>query len=193
MLKGKIGRQLNAFLLTGPPGTGKKLLPKAMAGSPLASLILTPTGWTTMGEIGEGDKIIGRDGFAYNVTGLSHVKIAPMYRIEMVGGAVVKASDTHHWTVRNAHSRIIGDPYYGEERTKSTVELRSGKHNDVIPFPDPIQVGEREFLIPPYTMGGVLGDGALSGVARIDGADLEVLSRAQSECRDLWKQEFQIR
>src|SRR5690606_8109554 len=49
-------------LLADPPGLGK--------GSPLWEKILTPTGWTTYGDIKVGDRVVGSHGCATRVTGV---------------------------------------------------------------------------------------------------------------------------
>lgn len=76
----------------GDPGSGKA--------QPLTSRVLTPSGWTTMGELRIGDPVAGRDGQTYMVTGVYPQGVKPIYRIEMVDGGVCEATDEHLWVAR---------------------------------------------------------------------------------------------
>lgn len=81
----------NALLLA-EAGTGKLL--------PLDTLIPTPTGWTTMGDLQPGDKVLGRDGKPTTVTYVSEVNPEPvLYDIEICEDYAVTACADHQWRV----------------------------------------------------------------------------------------------
>ncbi len=58
----------------------------------------TPAGWTTMGDVGVGDYLIGADGKPTRVlaaTAVMHGR--PCYEVEFSGGDVIVADENHQW------------------------------------------------------------------------------------------------
>jgi replicative DNA helicase len=68
---------------------------KALAlGTPLP----TPAGWTTMGEVRVGDRLIGADGQPTRVVAATEILHGrPCYEIEFSGGDVIVADENHQW------------------------------------------------------------------------------------------------
>jgi hypothetical protein len=66
---------------------------------PMCTIVPTPTGWTTMGELRPGDTIFGPDGAQTSVVAVSEVQHRPCYRIRFTDGAEIVAADNHHWAV----------------------------------------------------------------------------------------------
>lgn len=92
----KTVRTAQHLVFAGPPGTGKLL--------PLDTPIPTPSGWTTMGEIEPGDRVLGRDGLPTTVVFVSDVEDEPiLYDITFSDGRVITACADHQWTVINSH------------------------------------------------------------------------------------------
>ena len=73
-------------------GLGKSL--------PLDARILTPTGWTTMGEIGIGNPVIGSDGKPTEIIGVYPQGNLEIFRVTFSDGAIAECSDDHLWSVR---------------------------------------------------------------------------------------------
>ncbi len=61
--------------------------------------IPTPTGWTTMGELREGDQVLGADGCPTTVVGKSSTFHRPCYEVTFSDGASVVADNVHLWQV----------------------------------------------------------------------------------------------
>ena len=58
----------------------------------------TPTGWTTMGEVGVGDHLIGANGTPTRVVAATEVMHGrPCYEVEFSGGDVIIADENHQW------------------------------------------------------------------------------------------------
>ena len=58
----------------------------------------TPTGWTTMGEVAVGDRLVGADGRPTTVTAATEVMTGrPCYEVEFADGTVVVADAEHGW------------------------------------------------------------------------------------------------
>jgi len=82
----------------GRPGSGKLLT--------LSTPIPTPTGWTTMGELEVGDRVLGSDGSPCRVTHLSDIDESPeLYDIHLSDGQVVRACKDHQWVVSTYRDR----------------------------------------------------------------------------------------
>lgn len=94
---------LPVALCAGATGSGKA--------ERLSTPIPTPTGWTTMGELAEGDWVIGRNGLPCQVTHLWPVNETPnLYRITFSDGQEIIADHEHQWLVsdfkgRHAHKK----------------------------------------------------------------------------------------
>jgi len=70
---------------------------------PLWSKILTPTGWTTMGEVKVGDVICGTKGTAQTVLGVFDKGELDLSGLRFKSGKQVDCSLNHLWTVRLEH------------------------------------------------------------------------------------------
>ena len=108
-----------------------------------STLIPTPTGWTTMGEIQIGDKLFAQDGSVCSVTGKSQVKHLPCYEITFDDKTSVKCDNEHLWTLSNGN----------------VVEVTKLKKNDYISVAKPLQLQEADLPIDPYVFGLWLADG----------------------------------
>lgn len=114
------------FLATGPTGSGKDL--------PVSTPIPTPTGWTTMGELVDGDLVLGRDGRPAPVTAAWPVIERPeLYRVSFADGQTQLAGRDHQWLVRplgststlNAAARATHD---ASERDLARFAVRTLRH-----------------------------------------------------------------
>lgn len=79
--------------------------PKALR---LQTPIPTPWGWTTMGELSEGDQVIGGDGVPCTVTHKSEVfqpDEITMYEIQLDDGERIRADAEHQWVVATPDGR----------------------------------------------------------------------------------------
>ena len=141
--------------------------------------IPTPDGWTTMGDLREGDTVYGEDGKACRVVWTSEVRHnRPCYRLGFSNGEQVVADAEHLWltTARvdlpgaGVGSRRAWGPGKQITRVRTTAEivetLRYGKRGDTnhsLPMPSPIEGREADLPIAPYTLGAWLGDGNSNG------------------------------
>lgn len=86
------------ILFEGPTGSGKRL--------PLTSIIPTPTGYTTIGQLNVGDTVFGRDGKPCRVTALSPINPTPtLYRLTFSDGQTMVADEGHQWLVSTCDAR----------------------------------------------------------------------------------------
>lgn len=131
---------------------------------PLDAKVLTPSGWTTMGELHVGSEVVGANGEPRQVLGVYPQGEKDVYRLTFTGGAVTECCGDHFWTVSNAYDRQRGT--YRTLRLRRMIDegLRypSGPFKWLIPLADPVEYDalETPLLIDPYLLGALLGDGS---------------------------------
>lgn len=146
---------------------------------PYYSKILTPNGWTTMGEIKEGDIVFAYDGTLSNVLGVYEHGTRNVYEITMSDGSKAVACDKHLWEIKERNK----DRSYGKPKLVNTEYLithfldDNGKSRIILPKNEPIEFGEKTYNIHPYVLGCLLGDGSLSNSISISNIDLDLIER----------------
>jgi replicative DNA helicase len=160
------------YVIAARPGVGKALA--------LDTPIPTPTGWTTMGDIKVGDKVLGLDGKPTTVTFATEVMHDhTCYNITFNDGETITADADHRWITETRASRKAScaekkyahtSPHARKQRqhypsvitTKQiaeTVRTKDGRANHTLPDITPIQLPEADLPIDPYILGYWLGDG----------------------------------
>lgn len=135
---------------------------KALA---LDTPIPTPTGWTTMGAINQGDVVFDESGRPCLVTLVTPTMgDRDCYRVSFDDGESVVCCGDHLWTVQDGYLRktatltttelIRGIEHNGETKTNR-------KNRYSIPVTSSLQTNRSEepWLISPYILGVWLGDG----------------------------------
>jgi intein/homing endonuclease len=178
--KGEIG------VILAPTGVGKSLC--------ISEPVLTPTGWTVMGDIKIGDKVIGSDGKEQYVLGVYPQGVRPIYKVEFSDNTFVNCDEEHLWSVntlnmRTAKTRVKGKgvykPNYGYKVVKTSDMMndikKRGRYNYRLPVVDPVQFENKDVNIDPYLLGLLLGDGSIcnSGV-RIHTKDEELFDNIKN-------------
>lgn len=155
---------------------------KALA---LDTPIPTPGGWSTMGELKDGDVVFGSNGQPCRVvTAWPVMQDRPCFEVCFSDGTVIVADADHLWYTETARSRNAGkgstavrtSPLSRDQRWKSelagvkttaeiaaSVRHRSGvsrdEANHAIPVAQPLDLPDRELPLDPYVLGYWLGDG----------------------------------
>lgn len=136
---------------------------------PLYSKVLTPTGFTTMGQLKVGDRICGTNSTVQTVVGVFPKGEKEIVKVHFSGGRVVECCEDHVWGITT---------YYGLQRvlTAKTM-LESGSYR-ISPAGDrvnlyytprtAVEFDAAQVPLHPYLMGVLLGDGSLSGKGEIE-------------------------
>lgn len=147
---------------------------------PLDARIATPTGWTTMGQIQEGEELLTPFGTVTKVTDKYAEKVRPVYRLTLRDGSSVEACPDHLWPVERWVSALKytggqdeqgrrlytgtgleGTTAERRQETISTEDLKArierGRHVDLIAI-EPVAYREQHMPVDPYVLGAVLGD-----------------------------------
>lgn len=142
----------------------------------LTTPVLTPSGWSTIGDLRVGDEVIGRDGHPTQVTQLHPIVDLPTYRVTLTDGGTTVCSEQHLWTI---HSR---DQW--RDGTSSTIETGELKRRVdrgtpvYLPVVEPVQHPEADLPIHPYVLGVLIGDGSMTGTeVRITKQDRDLHER----------------
>lgn len=136
--------------------------PKVGKASGLSEPVLTPRGWTTMGEISVGDFVVGQDGKPVQVVAVHPQGEMDIYRVETSDGAFTKVTSQHLWEV---HPHGWGNKPQLLETKEIAEELASGNNRFAyLPLVGPVEFEALPDLpIDPYALGLLLGDGYLVG------------------------------
>ena len=139
----------------GEPGAGKA--------QPLYSKILTPHGFTTMGDISIGDEVFDGDGNICHVTAVYPQGKRPIYEITTQGNNKIRVADNHlnsvWWYNETKHCR--------EDFVWTTKELikkfNQYGHWRRIRFDVPeVDWAHKDVPLDPYLLGALIGDGSLA-------------------------------
>jgi len=150
------------------PGLGKA--------QPLTAKIATPKGWIKMGDAKKGTPIIGADGNLYQIEGVFPQGDRPVYKITFNDGTSTECDIEHLWRVRDVNRRRRNTGWI----VKSTKELldaglqyrdniarQSTGRKPVLKWEIPVlkafDLPDRDFVIHPYILGALLGDGSICG------------------------------
>lgn len=135
-------------LLHGDVGSGKA--------QPLYSKILTPTGFTTMGEIQIGDTVLTPDGSSSEVVALFPQGKRPVYELTFRDGTKVHADEDHLWSVRASRGSYVPKLLRTFEIAETLLQ-DNGKPNWFVAYPIIEGLGQEwKSSIDPYTLGMIL-------------------------------------
>ena len=159
---------------------------------PVSEPVLTPNGWTTMGELSPGDFVIGQDGKPSKVIHVYPQGVQDAMKVTFKDDSFTYAGRDHLWDVQS-HK----DTSQGRHRILTTQDLLDYGVNKVgpgtaykyrVPVVDPVEFEKRDLKIDPYTLGALLGDGYLNknGVT-ITSVDSDIVDRITSKYPDLTK------
>ncbi|MFE2426334.1 replicative DNA helicase [Streptomyces sp. NPDC059373] len=163
---------------------------KALA---LDTVLPTPAGWTTMGEVNVGDLLLAADGTPTRVVAATDVMVGrPCYEVTFDDGTAVVADADHQWlTDTRASRRSARENSPDRQRTHAAVRttkeiaatlrctsLADQRLNHSVKNAAPLDLLDQKLPVPPYTLGAWLGDGhseAARGSLRTALRDLGVL------------------
>jgi replicative DNA helicase len=145
------------IVVAGRPGLGKALA--------LDTPLPTPTGWTTMGAVRVGDRLLDAAGRPTTVVACSEVMTGrPCYEVEFSDGSVLLADAGHRWVTQTRRERRAGAP--GAVRTteemlatlrpRGIARGRAGRANHSVTNTEPLRLAFVELLVAPYLLGAWL-------------------------------------
>jgi phosphate starvation-inducible protein PhoH len=173
-------------LVNGPAGTAKA--------QPLDSPVLTTEGWKLMGDLTCDDYVYNDNGYPTAVVGIFPQGKKQVYTVEFDDGSSTECCDDHLWFTqtlsdRDHRERIPGfrkqnkrikKPKAGSVKSLSEIrkslKTTSGRLNHYIPITAPVEFEHKDFLIHPYLLGSLIGDGSITNYVGFATADIESLN-----------------
>lgn len=179
--QGTIDDLFDIVCVSMPPGTGKALS--------MESKVLTPKGFVRNGDLKVGDRVIAANGKESTILGVYPQGIKPLYDVYFDDGSHCRCSADHLWTVQTRDDRNKSRSHKGKKYRTITLQeimkniyVEKGKRlNYSVDYVNKIEFEEKKYLIHPYVMGVLLGDGGLSQAdIRLSTPDLEILEKVNS-------------
>jgi len=143
---------------------------------PLTSLIATPNGFIKMGETKVGMDILGADGKTHKILGVYPQGEKEVFKITFNDETTCECGKEHLWQVRDSNRRMRGKGWtvkttqeilnLGVHYKPNAKRIEAGHKERLkwqIPFPEPFDFEDKEFLIHPYILGVLIGDGSMCG------------------------------
>jgi len=144
---------------------------------PLDSLVYTPSGPKSMGEINIGDDVCTPDGKVTKVIGIYPQGPKEVYEITFSNGDKVQSSKDHLWKLDcnlNKWEDKIKDTNYIIDKLKN--KSRSGL---AIKFASFVYFNKQKIRIHPYLLGVLIGDGALKNDVKLSNIDNDLLNKVK--------------
>lgn len=159
---------------------------------PYSELIATPDGFVEMGSLKVGDEIWNPDGNTTKVLEIYEQGFKDVYQLELADGRTVRCGANHLWEV------VCANNHFKHKVFKTHDLLNNGLFNEVtvdgkkynsykyyLPPINPVTYSEKQQNIPAYTLGALLGDGALTKrTPKISSIDNEILNKIQKQLGD---------
>lgn len=132
---------------------------------PLWAPVLTPNGWTTMGQLKVGDVVVGENNDNGRVVQIFPQGIKDYYRVHFDDGTYTECCDDHLWKVLSEKRRIRDNKNYGIHEIVTLRDIRNNLDARYsVDISDPIEF-ESDFNesaeLDGYLLGLILGDGSL--------------------------------
>lgn len=148
---------------------------------PLSSIIYTPTGCTTMGDVKIGDEVLCPDNTINKVIGVYPQGVEKVYKITFSDGAYTHCSENHLWKLYKANNKKWDKfEILPLKDFKDNIKSKNGKgivYRYRVPLTTPIDFVKTEQYLHPYLMGLLIGDGCVSqeGQVGFTTADIELV------------------
>jgi phosphate starvation-inducible protein PhoH and related proteins len=132
---------------------------------PLQTEVPTPLGWRELGNLEEGDWVIGSNGKPAQVLGVYPQGRKEVFRVTMTDGSSTLACAEHLWAVRTASDNRKDRPMRILETREMMGRLRAAhQYRYELPLVSaPATFATQEVPLDPYALGLLIGDGCLTG------------------------------
>jgi superfamily II DNA or RNA helicase len=153
-----------------PTGSGKC--------QPLYARVKIPGGWTTMGQLQEGDQISVPDGTTATVTQVYDPGSKDVYEITFEDGRKVRSCEDHVWKIHNHDWK----DKFKLLTLKQVIQLRSkNKRKVAVPLATLDQdTSQVDLPMHPYLLGVMMGDGSFRHGFGISSGDQFILDKFSS-------------
>lgn len=136
--------------------------------NPLYTPVLTPNGWVYMGDLKVGDLVCTPFGKPSPILQIFEHKSKDIYELETFDGRKTYCGLEHLWSFRTQKQiskyRKNGDMYRNltTEDTEQIIQRMNHGQAIYLPIANAQEFNEKEFVIHPYVLGVLIGDGCLT-------------------------------
>jgi hypothetical protein len=125
---------------------------------PLYCKILTPDGWTTMGDIKKGDLVFTPKNTITRVLDTFNQGVTRVYKVSFEDGGETFCHSGHLWKIYNTRWYANDKEPYSLYTTKQIIDnMKKTKNSFYVPsIPVPINFRKHEYYIDPYLAGSIL-------------------------------------
>lgn len=132
--------------------------------------VFTESGWSTMGDLVDGDRVYGPDGLLTNVIAHPIRYERPCFKLTFDDGQSVVADEDHLWPVYDTVSRservmtvreLVDGGVYQTRRNAGRADSKIYRFR--VPITQPLAGAEVALPVDPYLLGYWLGDGDTAG------------------------------
>ena len=185
-------KKYDKIWITKPPvSTNRDLYTGYKPGpQPLSAKVLTPTGWTTMGEIVVGDFVMGRDGKPTKVLGVFPKGKKEVFKIRTTTGKSTLACGDHLWATQNANEfkHNCKPVVRTTKEIQDTLKYKStSKFSHHLLRREPMEFDCEVMPLDPYVLGCLLGDGSLrfKGTPTISSVDIPIVQEINDRLKPI--------
>lgn len=151
---------------------------------PLDAKILTPEGWTTMGDMYIGAMVLTPWNGAAKVAGVFPQGLRDVFVVKTSDGRTCEAGRNHLWEIRTNKQR---EKYRKHRQNKNfmiltTEDLMKGLAEGkkyYLPIPKAQEFPEKKYVIHPYVLGVLIGDGCLTHKSHLRGTCFTISNTEQ--------------
>lgn len=135
---------------------------------PLYTNVLTPNGWVKNGDLKIGDYVSTPFGNPAKILQIFDHKAKDIYRIETSDGRVAECGFEHLWAIRTEKQKAKFNKHKDYRRnltvcdTAYLLKMFYSNKKIYIPIPKAQEFSEKEYIIHPYVLGVLIGDGCIS-------------------------------
>lgn len=159
------------LMIWGEPGVGK--------GHPVDTCILTPDGWTKLGDLEVGDQVIGSTGLPVTVTAIYERGVLDVFTVRFNDGAETICDGDHLWRVQHYSNKSWTVKSVRELVSIGIFANGSNASKYKIQLVEPVQFPEKTLPVDPYLMGVLLANAHLISPPTISTNDEEIIRRIQ--------------
>lgn len=143
-------------------------------GGTLSEKILTPSGWTTYGEIEVGDQVVGSNGKPTRVDGVFPRGVLDVYKVTFTDGTCLRVDGEHLWSVSTSRRLWANeaDLVLSTEDLMGRMTNRTRDTRFFVPAVAPVEfVDPGDRPLDPYVLGALIGDGSITANVDLTSAD----------------------
>ena len=141
-------------------------------------LLPTPTGWTTLEDLGAGDTLLSPSGQPVSVATVSAPFAVDGFRVTLASGEHFDVAPGQRWQTQARGDRRGGrltTEFLARRVTEGTEERPIYR----VPITEPLQLADADLPIDPYVLGAWLGDGDTHDAGMTSGDDDRDFIRGQ--------------